>query len=99
MDLADADRPIAPGTRKNYPNRTPFVVLCERAKKSIDRQRILRIFVFVRQQQPPIADDHLLFGRNQIDRVRLDQHSVFNAVDLQPRVSGQQFIHQAAKIG
>ncbi len=46
----------------------------------------------------PSAIDHLFLGRQQIDRVRFDRHSVFGPMDRHRRVASQQFEHHALEV-
>jgi len=54
--------------------------------------------VAIAQQQPPSPDDHLLHGRQQIDRVRLDTRLVLGLPDAHLSTPGQQHVHQALEV-
>ena len=77
--------------------RSPASCASER-KKMIDRQRQPVPRIPVAQQQPPLADDHLLHRRQQVDGVRLDQHLVLGLADRHRRPPRQQLVHQALEV-
>ena len=77
--------------------RSPASCASER-KKQVDRQRQPVTRIAVVQQQPPLPDDHLLHRRQEVDRVRLDQHLVLGLPDRHRRPPRQQLVHQALEV-
>ena len=54
--------------------------------------------IAVVQQQAPLPDDHFLLRRQQVDRIRLDQHLVLGRADLHLRAPRQQLVHQTLEV-
>ncbi|HXH25047.1 MAG TPA: hypothetical protein VNI78_07350 [Vicinamibacterales bacterium] len=70
-DLLDPARPVTAATRQHDGDGAVARVLGQRREEDVDRQRQARARILVVEDEPPVADDHFLHRRQQVDRVRL----------------------------
>ena len=56
------------------------------------------MWLLVGKDEVPIANDHLLLRRHQIDVVGLDRHAVLGNDHRHLAVPGDQLVHQAAEV-
>jgi hypothetical protein len=98
LDVDDPARAIAAASRQHDRDGLRPLVLCERTEELVDREREALRRILVGQDQPAIANDHLLARRHQVDVVCLDQHAILGEPHRHVAVPGDQLVHQAPEI-
>ena len=78
FDLPHPPRSIAAGSRQNDGDGIGTDIFGQRMEKQIDRQRERVGAFLVVEQQPPVANDHLFLGRQQVNVIRFDLDLVFS---------------------
>ena len=97
LDLDHAARAVAAAARQHDRDGLLADVLRQRAEERVDRQGE-RLRLLVGEHQVPVADDHLLARRHQVDVVGAHRHVVFRDHDGHLAVARDQLVHQAAEV-
>ena len=96
VDRPHAARPVAAGPRQDHADRQIAQTAGQRVQKDVDGKinRMPLRQVLIGQEELAVRDGHVLFGRNQIDRVRLQRHAVLDPVQRHVGVPREQLAHQ-----
>ena len=81
LDIAYAARSVAAAPRKDYRYAVGPQIPGKRPEEEIDRQRKPMSAFLVIQKEPPVLDDHLLPGREEIDVVGLNLDLMLRELD------------------
>ena len=99
IHIAYAARPIASASRQDDGYRIRAEVLCQGTQERVDGKGQAVYALLVAEEEPPVLDDHLLFGREQVNVVRLDLDTVFGQGHRHIGMPGKEFVHHALEIG
>ena len=86
---------VGPGSRKDHADGARAALLRQRVQQKVERQARAMTRLGLREVQGAVADGEIGSGRNDIEVVALDRHSVRRLPHGHRRVAGQQVHHHA----
>ena len=95
LDLLQAECPVAAGPREDDADGPLVFLRRQRAKEKINRRLRTVIFGGRRKLQSPFGDGQVLVGRNDVNAIRFDRHSIRGLANGHRGLSRQQLDHQA----
>ncbi len=99
LDRTDALGTIRPRAGKHDADRGAPALLGQRAEEMVDRHSQAAALQRLRQAQGAVPQAHVPVGRDDVDVVRLDPHSVLDLLHRQQGVSCQDLGRQAFMVG
>ena len=99
LDNAHAASAVAAGAGQDDRDRFFALIFRQGTQEHIYGQLDPLAVILIAQQQFAVEDGEVLLGRDQIDMVRLNGHSVLSPMHQHRGFFGQQFDHQAFVVG
>ena len=95
LDGFQPEAAVGAGSRKDHADGARAVVLRQRVQQEVERQARAVARLGLREVQGAVADGEIGAGRNDIEVVALERHSVGGLPHGHRRVAGQQVHHHA----
>ena len=86
---------VGPGSRKDHADGARTALLRQRVQQKVERQARTVTRLRLREVQGAVADRQIGSGRNDIEVIALDRHSIRRLPHGHRRVAGQQVHHHA----
>jgi hypothetical protein len=99
VDVHDAEAAVRAGAGEDDGDRFFSLFAGERAEEAVDRHVELLVGEAVDQRESTLFHDHLLAGRQEVDRVGAEFGRFVDADERHGGEPGEQFVHQALEVG